>query len=87
MALETRVLPFVLRIGYAVNEQMFNLLEILLGIVGLIVIPWSVWVTVSVFSQRQALAVLKAELSAIERIEKAVAQLTIRHQSGMIEDL
>lgn len=38
--------------------------------IGAIAIPWFVWVTVSIFSQRQEVALLKREVSLTREIYK-----------------
>lgn len=42
--------------------------EVITIVITMIGMPWTVWVTVSVFNQRQQLALLKALVSRIERL-------------------
>ena len=45
-----------------------SLMDMALSLAGLIVVPWTVWVTVSIFNQRQELAVLRQILEEVRRV-------------------
>lgn len=42
-------------------------------IIGVITIPWCVWVTGSIFAQRTQIALMKAEIKILNRIETLLA--------------
>lgn len=49
-----------------------HLVEISIAFLGLIGIPWTVFITLSIFSLRQQVALLKQEIGLLERIHKLV---------------
>lgn len=51
-------------------------LSVIIGsVIGLVIIPWCVWVTAAIFSLKTQTALFKAELQAVKRIEDAVSKL------------
>lgn len=51
-----------------------NLETVLIEITaGMIVLPWSVFVTANIFSLRQQVALLKAEIDVLKRIEEILS--------------
>lgn len=40
------------------------------------VIPWCIWVTVSLFNQRQQIALLKQEIELLKEIKKIMTSLS-----------
>lgn len=57
------------------NEPIFYGIEILAG---LIVIPWCVWVSVSIFTLKQQNAVFRAEMNVLSKVETLLNKIYLK---------
>lgn len=46
--------------------------EVLQDFIRMGVIPWAIWVTISIFNQRQQIALIRQEISLLEEIKKMI---------------
>lgn len=51
---------------------------IAMGLSSIVIIPWCVWVTVSIFKQAQEIALLKKEIELFEEVKQVLEDIRDR---------